>query len=72
MDDYDWFARMNTIHILYPENRWVTAETIIGWAQDSYINIGDYGPDDPCQEPKTLEEAVLWLQDTGEITFAKR
>lgn len=73
---------MQTIQILWPEQRAVSAETIKMWASDSYYNNADRyetSPDGnsyPVYEdgrtcPEHLIDCIEWLNDTGEVTFAR-
>lgn len=87
---------MNTITILYPEQRQVTEEQVKSWAADSFFNHADRyqcctcGHDtmtegdckhegqwtpiynEPTEAPRDLAAAIEWLDDHGEVTFARR
>lgn len=54
------------VHILYPEDRWVSPEKIMLWAKDAYAD----GEID--HEPEDLEDAIEMLQDAGIITVPKK
>jgi hypothetical protein len=62
-------SREGLIHILYPDDRWVTPEKVIGWARD-LIADGDYEDVDLDAEDDPLPLAMELLSDTGEVTFA--
>lgn len=55
---------MSRIDLVYPEERSVDADTILGWARDAYAN----GEID--HEPEDLLDAIDMLEDAGEITRA--
>ncbi len=73
---------MNTesVKILWPEKRVVSADTIKMWASDSFYNNADAYTDDDqpiyrdftSGPPSTLEDCIEWLDSMGEVTFAKR
>lgn len=50
--------------ILWPSQRFVPAKLLITWASDDVANGAHAGP-----PPKTLEEAVQILTETGTVTF---
>lgn len=58
---------MNTVHIVWPERRTVSEETVRGWYFDAVANkeVEDLG------EHPTLEQVVAALDDAGLITSAK-
>jgi hypothetical protein len=79
-------AAIETYHVLYPEDVYVTADTIIGWAHDALVNaaVDDYvrlhGPltDDQAYEilaagvqMPDLHGAMEILSDIGSHTFAR-
>ena len=62
------FQAESTVRILYPDDRMVSVETVLGWARDAWVNTG--GRDAGDDEPKTLQEAIFILEDEGLVTFA--
>lgn len=58
------------IKILWPDGpRMVTEEWLINMASDSWSDTAEADRQStPC--PATLDEAMNWLMDTGEVTFA--
>jgi hypothetical protein len=50
-------------HVLYPEDRIVTDQTVLAWGQDEW----DTNPQD--DRPETAEEAKELLEDRGIVTF---
>lgn len=54
------------VRIIFPENRMVSPETLIGWAKDAVAN-GDTEPDG---FDGSLESAMYLLEDIGQVTFA--
>lgn len=72
------------IHMVYPESRMVSEDTVIVWAMDSLINAridaGEFMQDDDgshCAAAMailvrpSLSEAIEILEDAGECTFNK-
>lgn len=55
-------------HILYPDDRWVTTETIQGWACDIKM---DMGCESVYPQDIDIKEAINLLEDRGLITIAK-
>jgi hypothetical protein len=47
------------VHILYPDDRFVSMSTIVSWARDAAGRID------------TFIEAVSYLEDSGRVTFHK-
>ena len=58
-------SELETVHILYPENRLVPAEQIISWATDAFID------GEANHMPQDIYDAVDILSDLGTITVAK-
>lgn len=56
----------NLIHILYPDDRLVDVETIIGWAQDSYFN---HAP--KCKEHGTVTVAEYLGKPVEEVLLGE-
>lgn len=54
------------IYILYPERRYVSAETILQWARDAFAD------NEIDHEPEDLEDAIDMLDGAGLVTFGKR
>lgn len=53
--------------MIYPDRRTVSAEVIIGWAQDCILNgETDYCEFDECD----IDAAIAILDDLGHCTFA--
>lgn len=52
------------IHIVYPEDRHVESDVVMGWASDAFAD-GDieYMPTD-------INDAMSLLEDTGKVTFS--
>jgi len=53
------------VHIIHPEDKNVSNETIIGWAIDAWFDNEDCG-----HKPLTLEDSIDMLQDLGLVTVA--
>lgn len=58
---------MNLVHILYPERRAVSEETIFGWYRDAVAN----GEVEDLGEHPTLDAVTAALDDAGLITSTK-
>ena len=54
------------IHLIYPEDRYVTEDQIKVWHGDAVANgdVGMYGP----HETPTLDDMIFDLEDIGFIT----
>ena len=72
------------LHIIYPENRYVSEDTIIVWAQDELVNAAyaqlsqeDKNKEDAIERiaaftvPPSLEDAISILEDNGSVTFSR-
>jgi hypothetical protein len=72
------------IRILYPENRMVSEDTVIGWAMDDKMNArydaGEFLNDEDGSQaaaafaamPRlSVEEAIEFLNDSGAVTFGR-
>jgi len=73
---------MESIHILYPENRYVSEDTVIVWAMDDLVNSeiarGAFKDDEDGSQlaayslgmkRPTLRQAMEILSDNGSVTF---
>jgi hypothetical protein len=56
----------NDFKMIFPEKRMVSAQTVIGWAQDHLIDAGT------PNETLEVQEAVDILEDAGLVTFDNR
>jgi hypothetical protein len=63
-------AEHRTIHLLYPEDRYVLDDTIEGWFWDAVAD-GDIRPSDWFEHTPHLEGMIEALSDIGVITVAK-
>jgi hypothetical protein len=61
----DCISPSGAVHIVYPENRYVSQQVIKTWAQDAYF---DNGSDGEC--PTALLDCMRYLSDLGDVTFA--
>ena len=70
----------DTIHVLYPDDRFVTHDTIIGWAHDHMVDDAvrehsvvpdgaDYDAIVASVKRPTLASALEYLSDHGLVTF---
>ena len=57
--------------ILWPENRQVSADQLIVWAQDDIEN-GESFLFQTRDEVRTLADAIMVLEDAGSVTFDRR
>jgi hypothetical protein len=62
-EDEDLHAGL--IHIIYPQDRWISPEEVMSWAKD-------LASDNHDDIPTELYEAIDYLQDLGEMTVSKR
>ena len=53
------------VHLIYPDDKWVSEEKIMGWAEDAFAD-GDID-----HKPENLEDAIEMLNDAGIITTHK-
>ncbi len=56
------------VHVLYPDNYWVTPERVIQWAKDAAAN-GEIEGFDPATPEEALPLAIELLSDSGKVTF---
>ena len=54
------------IHLLYPEKRKVSEETLMIWAKDAFAN------NETEEIAETVEDAIRILEDIGHITVDRR
>lgn len=54
------------IHIIYPEDRWVSADTILDWYRDAIADGVVEKPDQP--DALNVYDAIEALNDIGFIT----
>lgn len=59
--------------VLWPQHRFVTADTLIGWARDDVANglCTDQQGFDAAQDGFDVADAIAILNDTGSVTLAK-
>ena len=57
--------------IVYPEERWVTAEELISQARDDIAN-GDSSVAERPEDVTTVEDAIAVLNDSGSMTVSTR
>jgi hypothetical protein len=73
------------LHIIYPDDRYVSEDTVIRWALDDLVNnayaalpkeqkdadnaIESLLASTPCP---SLEESIAILEDNGSVTFARK
>jgi hypothetical protein len=67
MDPRDVAMANGRVRTLWPEDRWVPAEELISWACDQYDDEGPHS----IERPEDLEAAIVWLGESGDVTFAR-
>jgi hypothetical protein len=72
------------LHMIYPENRAVSEDTVIGWAFDELVNNAYAALPQEEKEKEdaiekimastphpTLEDSIYILEDNGSVTFSR-
>ena len=72
------------LHVIYPDDRYVSEETVIGWALDDLVNnaYAVLPQEEKNQEDAldrisasitrpSLEDAIYILEDNGSVTFSR-
>ena len=55
-------------HIIWPQDRYVSAEQLIVWANDDIEN----GDSDFDEQVSTVQDAIAVLNDSGSVTFGRK